>query len=152
LAVEGAVRVDDALSFGLIRDCAEQTFRKPLDCPIRTERGSKKIAYDVLGIHNGITRFVRFGHSVRNSDSPLSASKRISPLLAKPAAIGSASRIAMIQAGTLTSKIAGPSSSGKSACLFRAAISGVPVLQGRPSPMTVEKPSAGGSRRLPGSR
>jgi hypothetical protein len=56
----------------------------------------------------------------------------------------------MIQSGTLTSKIAGPPSLGKRASLFDAAISGVPVLQGRPSPMTVEKPSA--TARLPGSR
>ncbi len=58
----------------------------------------------------------------------------------------------MIHAGTLTSRIAGPPSLGKSASLLRAATSGVPVLQGRPSPMTVEKPSAGGRLPVPGSR
>ncbi len=58
----------------------------------------------------------------------------------------------MIHAGTLTSRIAGPPSSGKSLSFYRAAISGVPVPQGRPSPITVEKPSAGGRWPLPGSR
>src|ERR1700683_3016479 len=37
----------------------------------------------------------------------------------------------------------------KSAFLFCAAISGVPVLQGRPSPMTVENPSAAGPCPVP---
>src|ERR1700730_10440588 len=37
----------------------------------------------------------------------------------------------MIQAGTRISRIAGPPSSGKSAALFLAAISGVPVLPRR---------------------
>jgi hypothetical protein len=58
----------------------------------------------------------------------------------------------MIQAGTTTSRIAGPPSSGKSVCLFRAATSGVPVEQARPSPITVENPSAAGRDPVPGSR
>ncbi len=58
----------------------------------------------------------------------------------------------MFHAGTLTSRIAGPPLSGKSRSFSVAAISGVPVPQARPSPITVEKPSAGGRWLLPGSR
>ena len=72
------------------RDGAEHLFHEPLHGPVRTERGTEKVGDGVVGGHKGITRFVRLCHSARSSRSPLSGSNRISPLRAKPAAMGSA--------------------------------------------------------------
>ena len=105
-------------------DRAEQLLRQPLDSPVWTQRGRKQVSEGVLSGHRGITRFSRLCHSARSSLSPLSGSNRISPPRARPAAIGSAWRISMIHTGTLTSRIAGPPSSGRA---------GPPPLQ--PSPV-----------------
>lgn len=77
-------------------------------------------AASIVGDHKGITRFWRSCDSARNSLNPLSGSNRISPLSANRSAIESAWISAMIRAGTRASRIAGPPSSGKSACVFCA--------------------------------
>jgi hypothetical protein len=92
LAVRGSIGVEDELLplFGALgRDGDKHLLREPLHGPARTERGTKKVGDGVVGGNNGITSFVRLCHSARSSLSPHSSSNRISPLRAKPAAIGS---------------------------------------------------------------
>ena len=123
LAIRGGLRVESEFLHSVYtigRDGGQQLFRQHLDCPVWTERGGEQVGNGVVGRHRGITRFVRLCHSARSSPRPLSGSNRISPLRTRPAAMGSAWRIAMILAGTLNSKIAGPPSSGRAhACSVR---------------------------------
>lgn len=93
MAIRGGVPVKDKrfhCSRPLGCDRVKQLFREHLYCPLGTQRSAKKVNDRVVRSHNGITRFVRLCHTALSSSRPLSGSNRISPLRAKPAAIGSA--------------------------------------------------------------
>lgn len=70
--IRGGVRIEDVfVGFfrALGRDGAKQLLGELLHRPIWIERGAKKVGDEVIGRHNGITRFVRLCHSGRNSFS-----------------------------------------------------------------------------------
>ncbi len=72
--VDIAVEVVHRRFRGLSRNRVEQSICENVDGPVRFERSSQDCGDEVVGVHNGITFFARFGHSARSSFIPLSGS------------------------------------------------------------------------------